>query len=833
MKEYLLVFFLFISFALHSQFTVKGTVVDEENQPLPYVNISIKRTTKGTSTDDYGNFEITIDKNIARLEFSYLGYKSVTKTVRKNDNFIKIILKEEENSLNEILVVTKPKKRLKKKENPAYNILKEIWKNKRSNGLKLTKYYEYKEHQTIQVGLDNLDSSYIKEVFKKDYETAINDMKYDEDGNNYYIPFFLEETIYHVYGNNVLNKRRKDIVAEKSDGVFDQGFIFNRMVNTFIDVNIYDDNFLVLNKSFVSPVSTVGFGTYDYVLNDSIITKDKKRYNIYFFPRRNEDFAFQGNFWVEGKNFSLTEIKMSVNKDINLNFVRSLSIEKEFSIENDTIFLPKKDFYSGNFTLLDKKETNKGLTITKLVDYSDFKLEVKKPDLFYDEQIEKYAPKQFEKPEDFWKQNSKPENANTYKLIDVVKDTKKIRNLTGLINTFASGYINMGTSLQAGPFWTFFAQNEIEGFRIKPSFRTFKTIDDRLRVNGYLAYGTKDKKLKFGGEAKYLLSYKPRISAGLAYVYDNDQLGAKLLNSNQLIGDPFGNGALFARGNNIFLSKVNKLITNINYQIKPNISVGLNFTNNSIVSADPNLFSIDYLKNNIVQSEIKDVTTDLSLTLTPGRFVYGLGVEQRFGKNLFPTIILNYKRGYEGFLNGSFSYDKLQFLYNQPIVLGQLGILDATVEGGKTFGTLPISLLSPIPANQTFSLVRNTFSLINYYDFVSDTYLTTHLEHHFNGFILNRIPLIKKLDLRSLVTFRAAYGTISQDNININRSSITYNAPDKNLYYEYGFGFENIGYGNLKFLRVDAIWRSNYNQVNTQIPQTPKFAIRIGIRPGL
>ena len=60
------------------------------------------------------------------------------------------------------------------------------------------------------------------------------------------------------------------------------------------------------------------------------------------------------------------------------------------------------------------------------------------------------------------------------------------------------------------------------------------------------------------------------------------------------------------------------------------------------------------------------------------------------------------------------------------------------------------------------------------------------------------------------------------------KSSIEYEAPTDKLYYEYGFGFENIGFGNIRPLRVDFVWRGDHKSIN-KLP-TPKFAIRVGIK---
>ena len=834
MKLKLFVFLLLTScFALTAQLKITGQILDTNNQPLPYVNIYFKNTTNGTSSDFNGRFELISKKKRGKIEISFVGYQSQSLKYNSKKTTFKIILEEASNTLDEVVIVTKPKKRLKKKENPAYRILKEIWSRKKKNGLKLVKNYQYKKLQTTQIGLNNLDSLFLKNIFKKEYKKVVQELPVSDNGVNYYIPLFLSETVKNIYGNNSINTEREDIEAEKKEGISQQeGFAFDRMSNTFNDIDIHQNNVMILKKSFVSPISTTGFETYDYVLHDSIIVDKKKFYSIYFFPRRNGDLAFEGNFQVADKNFSITKIKMRIHKDINLNFVRKLSFEKEYIIKDDSIYLPKKDVYIGDFTITDKDESNKGLTIKKSSDYSEYIFDKELPINFYSEKVLRYKPKQFKKTNKYWDSISKnSEKKNTYNLISSVKNKKKIKQITGVLNTLSTGYINLGGNFQFGQYWNTIVKNSVEGVKIKLGFRTFKTPDDRFRLSGFFGYGTKDKRYKFGTEAKYLVSYKPRIAVGASYLSDIEQLGGKLLSTNGLNANVFDPNALFSRGDNFFLSKVKRTSIKFDIELKKNLHVGFAIAHNIIESASPIDFKVDYLdKNNVIQSEVTDVSSDIYVAYTPGRFEYGFGVEQKMGRNLYPSLVFNYRRGYKGMLNGSFNYDKIQFKYSQPILLGKLGLLIATVDGGKTFGTVPITLLSPIPANQTYWLTKNTFSLMNYYDFVTDTYLSGHFEQHFNGLILNRIPLIKKLKLRSLITFKTVYGSISDDNISINKSNIQYVAPTDKLYYEYGFGFENIGYKNIRPLRVDFIWRGDHTSING-LP-SPKSAIRIGIKAG-
>jgi hypothetical protein len=761
---------------------------------------------------------------------SFLGFKSQTFRVNTTTKFLEITLEENASQLEEIIIITKPKKRLRKKENPAYKILREVWKHKKENGLKLVDAYQYKKLLSTEVGLNNLDSAFLKNIFKKEYHNIVSKLPYNQTGVNYYIPLFLNEKVVSVYGNNRKNLKREVIEAEKNGGAQKEGFVFKKLSNAFNNIDIYKNNVTVLKKSFVSPISTRGFETYDYLLYDSIVTNNRKQYQIYFFPRRNGDLAFEGSLWVADKNFAVTKIKMKIRKDINLNFARNISFEKEFIIKNDSIYLPKKDIYNGDFTFSDKDETNKGLSILKINYFSNYKFNKPLPAVFYSKKTKKIKQNQFKKSESYWNTIGHSKNKkDTYTLIKVIKNNRQVKNLTNTITTLSSGYLNITPTFQIGKFWNLVTKNNVEGLKLKLGFRTFKTTADRFRLSGFLAYGTKDKRTKFGLESKYLLSQDPRIAIGLAYLYDAEQLGGSLLSTNGLNAKAFDPNALFSRGDNFFLSLVNRSIFQFDLEVKKNLHVGFSFAHNKIKTAAKERFQIDYInQDGILKTDLTDVSTDLYVTYTPGRFEFGYGVVQKLGKNIFPAFIINYRRGYKNLLNGSYNYNKIQCNYKQPILLGKFGTLISILDVGKTFGTVPISLLSPIPANQTFWITNGTFSLINYYDFVTDTYASGHFEHHFNGFILNKIPLVKKLNLRSVVSYRTVYGSISKENSAINRSNVTYAAPTNRLYSECGVGFENIGYGNIRPLRIDYIWRGNHTSING-LP-TPKSAIRIGIK---
>lgn len=822
--------FLLISNFISSQTSVKGILTDEKNKPIASANIVFSGSNEGTLTNSSGAFILKSNNHYSNITISFMGFENkIIHLENQNTNKLTITLKEQASTLNEVTIKSRSRIRLKKKENPAYKILQNIWKNKKQNELKLCKFYEYEKYSTIELGIDNLDTAFVKKALKKDFDSIAIKMKTNSD-NKFFVPIEFVERNEKIYGNNILNKERIDIDGERVIGIKQQGKIFENIANTFQEIDVYQNNITILNKNFVSPISSEGFGTYDYELTDSTFVADKKQYIIRFFPKEPRDFAFRGSFTVDTKNFALTEIEMQTPKKMNLNFVRNFELTKTFAIQNDSIYLPLLNEYKGDFTLLTKDEKEKGAYVVKKEMYSNYLLNIPKEDNFYSAQTQQITTNQFEKDSTYWNNIQDDETKNLYKLVNVIKDSKKIKAVTGTIYTLSDGYIPLFKGFQTGNIWTTAARNQIEGLRLRFGFRTFISDDDRFRVEGFVAYGRKDKITKYGLEGRYLLSTSPRTIISAAFLKDNEQMGLTQFNGIHLLPEADkGSKALFNRGQNFFLSKIQKSMFRIDLEPSKNLHLGLVLTRNIIKSAAPNRFSLDYLDTNTgkIKSETTDVTSDLYLTYTPGKEVSGFGVDEKQGIKLHPTFMFNYKRGYKNVFGGSFNYNRLQMLYNNPISLGKFGIFDATIGAGKTFEPTPLSILTAVSSNQTYFLLPNTFALLDYYDFVADTYVEGHFEHHFNGFLMNKIPIIKKLNWRSLVTFRGVYGTISNGSKEINQSSILYVAPTK-LYYEYGFGFENIGYGNVRPFRLDFIWRSDFQNFNGSV--NPKFGIRIGLK---
>lgn len=832
MKQKIIWILFFIGvFGAKSQTSVSGKVIDEAGNPLPYANIIFKKSTIGTYSDDNGSFKLEANKNFNAIEVSLIGF--ATKEVKLKGNSVKnlTIVLEEGEVLAEVVVVSKPTKHLSKKENPAYRILQKIWKHKRKNGLQQTDYYQYKKYTSTELGLNRLDSVFLKKALKSDYQEIRNILSEKKFKQFFSMPMYLREEVENVYGDNKNKAIRTDMEAERTQGVVQTGFGLERISRAFQEFDIYENSFLILDKPFVSPVSEFGYGVYSYVLNDSIVRDGQKFYTIYFFPRSEQDLVFQGKFVVGDKNYAIESIEMYTIKETNINLVRNLSFAKYFKVLNDSIFLPEEDIYEGDFTILSKDEDEKGMYVKKTISYSDYLLNEPKNIDFYKENITKYKAYQFTKDTAYWGNFSNDtEMLKTKQLIEQVGDNRKIKGISDAINIISTGYFPLNKYSEFGSLWEALTFNDVEGSRFRFGVRSFQSPEDRFRSYFYGAYGTRDKKLKYGVSAKYLLFHQPRVVVGASFQDDYLQLGSVLQKDDSALDLKNSSNFWFARGENYYLTRNKKLQGVLDFGVaKSNLHFTLSGIYQKVKPADFDHFSIAYRdKNNNELTEYSDANLGFSITYTPKRNVYGYGVEQRYGRNTFATYKIKYTQGISGIRHSNFNYSKLEGMLSYPQPLWSIGMLRTTIEAGKTFGVVPLPFLSPSPANQTYSAVDRTFSLLDYYDFVNDTYVNVYLEHHFNGFIFNRLPLIKKTKWRSLIFARTSYGTISKENIDISLSNIVYNSPER-LYWEYGFGIENIGIGNFRPIRLDFVWRNDFNDVNGV--RNPKFGVRIRIRP--
>ncbi|MFB9056162.1 DUF5686 family protein [Mariniflexile ostreae] len=821
----LIAFFFFGAWSLISQTKVSGYVFDEFDEPVAYANVIFKGSTEGTITNEQGKFYLESKSTWPVMTVSFIGYETLQIALDKKVNYdLKFNLKEETAQLNQVLIVSGKQP---KKNNPAIDILRKIWEHKRQNGLKQFDQYHYDKYEKVEFDLNTIDSALITSKLFKGMEFVFNEVDTSRITGKTYLPIFINEAVSKVYGDTKLKKEKEVLEGNKNSGFSENQIIIDFIGDLYSDFNVYDNYLKFFDKSFVSPLSKTGINTYNYVLSDSSFIENKWCYNIIYYPRRKNELTFKGNFWVADTTFAIKKINLQASKSANINWVKEIYIEQDFEVLNDSLFLVKRDYMMSDFAFA-KKEKSRGVYGKRTTLYKNYKFNVPKDKKFYDQEVYNYNKDLYNRDDAFWKENRledlNKDEKGVYKMLDTLKTVKKFKRLYNLGSILGSGYIEFNTlPLDYGPIFSTFGFNEVEGIRLRAGGRTYFGTNDLWRLEGFTAYGLKDDKFKYGISGKWLLDKKSRFIISGGNRRDIEQIGASLTTSTDVLGRSLASSSIVGTGTNDKLTNVN--LTTLTLEVEPlrNLIFRVGGNYRTLSSASPT-FSLDYNTPDGVESEIKQYESTLSVSYFPKRKMTGYGVERSEANDGFPRILAQVSRGDKSVFESDFDYTKVQFSYLQPWQIGGLGRLYTTIEAGKTFGEVPLGLLSAIPGNQSYFSIYNTFSQLDYYEFVSDTYASFHFEHNFNGRFFSRIPLLRKLNLREIISLRGVWGEISKENIALNTTSNPNNivlvAPNDEPYWEYGFGVGNI----FKIFRIDFNFRGNYKDA-VNYPDARKFGV--------
>ena len=804
--------------AVGAQTKVGGKVLDEFGDPIAFANVVFKNSKEGVITNENGIFYFESDQDYSTLVISFVGFETQEIPLKKGLNAnLKIVLIQG-TTLKEVVVYTG---KTSKKNNPALDILRKIWERKRKNGLYMFDQYKYDKYEKVEFDMNTIDSAFMSSKVFKGMEFIFDNIDTSRITGKTFLPIFINESVSEVYGDNVKKKRKEILKANKNSG-FGNGDGVNTFIkDLYADYNVYDNYLKFFDKDFVSPLSRTGIHVYNYVLNDSMFIDNKWCYNIVYYPRRKNELTFKGDFWVNDTTFAIKKINLEASKSANINWVKEIYIEQEFEVLNDSVFLLKRDYMMSDFSF-SKKEESKGVYGKRTTVVKNHVFNEPKEDKFYRQEVNFYDNSVFNKSEEFWQENRfeklNENEAGIYKMLDTLQTVPKFKRIYDLATILGSGYIQVG-NFDFGPIFSTFGYNDVEGQRIRIGGRTYFGPHDKWRIQGYTAYGFRDQQFKYGISGRWMVNPNNRLILSAGNRRDVEQMGVSLTTSNDVLGRSFASSALFASGVNNQLTSVN--LTTLGFEIEPakNFILQTNFTYRTLKSASSE-FSLDYytdLTQTEIKSEVKQSEINLVVEYTPKRKTLGYGVDRMDVDFNYARVFLSYSNGFKGVLDSDFNYQKLQFYYRQPALVGGFGRLFTTFETGKIFGEVPLGLMGVIPGNQSWFVIENTYNLLNYYDFVADEYASLHFEHHFNGRLFSRVPYLRKLNLREIVGIKGVYGKVSDRNKLLNASGLNYIAPE-DVYWEYHAGIGNI----FKVLRIDCAWRGSY----LDMPDARKFAVR-------
>lgn len=718
-----------------------------------------------------------------------------------------------------------------KKENPAYAVLKKVWDKNYKNAFNSYENYKYEEYQKIEASFNNIDSAFSKKKLFKGMEFMFKEV--DSTKGKKDVPIYINESITDVYvRNNKVPHEKRIGIAQKASGFEDNQILIQTVQNLYKDFNIYENVLNFFDKGYTSPLSKDGFSVYEYELVEDATVEGELCYQIKYRPKNNAALAFRGVMYISKEAYAVKNITLNSVKNSDVNFVRGINADLTYYIINENSFIPVKSDITLDLSLANKKKTAKGIYVRRELSYKKFDYNKAEIEAELDKKPDKKPLLVDKKDEAYWVEHRHEElsdkDQETYANIEKLWQVPRFKTYVKVAETIGSGYINAWKAVDFGNLYSIYGSNGVEGSRLRLGARTFFSRNDLWRVQGYAAYGFRDKKFKFGGDVRYMINPNNRLTIGYGFRHDILQLGVQLMDSYGVMERTFASSSFASRGENNNLSWVTENTAQFSIEPMKNFQIRWDGSYREIKSAAPEFFKINYVKNGIEKSQINDANMAVSLIYRPKAKYSQYGLDRYEQFSLAPTYSLKYTKGFSGIINSDFDYDKIQFSYKGHLLIGPYGRSDVNLELGKTFGSVPLSLMSVVPGNQSYGLVANTFSQLNYYEFVADAYSSLIFEHHFNGWIFNKLPLIKKLKFREVAFLRGVWGSLEKKNIDMNRSSMVYSAPKEHVYYEYGFGIENIGLGNFRIFRLDFNWRGNY----LDRPDAQKFGMKFGMQWG-
>lgn len=829
---------LIYAFDAASQSTkITGKVMEAATgTPLSNVTISFKGTAIATKSDANGSFKISTDGPSALLQFNYIGLKSLTLNIKPGqEQSVLVEMMDDLENLSEVNISGSKHARYRNKDNPAVELIKNVIDHKPLNRVENYPEIQYKQYDRLQVSLSNLPDQFAKKKLFKNYQFLFQKQDPSKIGGKLLLPVYLQEKLSENFKTKNPDQTQSIITANKQVK-FDTLVIDNKGLSVYLermyeDINIYDNNVLIATTQFLSPIATTAPSFYKYFITDTITSSSSRIIELSFFPRNQTDLLLEGKLYIaDDGSFALKEAYLSISNRANLNFVRGVEVKQEFKqLEDKKYFLHRSELIV-DFGISQNK--GRGFTGQRTQVIEDFQTKItsNKPIFTGAKVIELSGSNQQSK--DFWINNRlEPVSDSTlqiYDNIDSLGKSKPFKRVMTIAGILFNGYYNTGP-YEIGPVYTFYNFNSLEGLKLRLGGRTTTEFSTRYYLEGYVGYGFTDKRWKGLASVAYSLNNKS------IYTFPQSFLKASVQRDTYVPGQELrGNSeddfiSSFRRGVN------NRFLYNDFYRLEyiqefaNRFSFNLGFRR---WTQQPAAALQYYSLEDDIPNFVPDITTsefNLSLRYAPNEKFYQ-GKRSRVAvNNRYPILNFRYAAGVKGLLGGQYDYHNFYGTLDKRFYMSQLGISDLKVETGYILGKLPYPLLAIHKANQSYAYQINAYNLMNFLEFVSDHYASINIDHGFAGFFLNKVPLLKRLQLREFVSLKALYGGVrNENNPDLDASLLQFQSNAAGIRTTYIFGNApyvegSIGLGNIfKFLRVDVVRRFNY----LDHPNAPKYGIR-------
>lgn len=840
------------SFALYAQSitSASGIVKDSlTGEPLSYVSVMFQNSTIGAMTDDNGVFNIQNDKGLTKLVVTSLGYENKTVNLKagQKNNALDILLRPTAFELSGV-EVRPTKEKYSRKDNPAVELIKQVIAHKDDNRIEAKDEYQTEAYEKLSMSLDNFNPDLDKNKFLKKFKFIKNYLDTSEFNGKPILTISVRETLSDKYYRKHPKTEKTLTKAKRMQGIdqtLEEGGSFTANLEEILQgVNIFENNINLLLNRFVSPLSsTLATSYYKYYIMDTLDVSGDKCVDLAFVPVNSQSYGFTGRLYITlDGNYSLKKIILDTPATINLNWVDKLRIEQEFKRMPDSTWVLSNENTYVNFYIVKGAQQ---LYAHQLRNFDKYEFNIQNGDSIFGLLGSNHVmPEATAQTDTFWIHNRHvPLKEKESALDDLLAQLRKVPAFNVIIKTaeiLITGYIpttadKNKSKFDFGPMNTTFSANHVEGFRMRVGGMTTANLNRHWFLSGYMAYGMDDRKLKYNGKLTYSLKKKEYHEGetpvnNISFIQEYD------------LYTP-GQDFLFTSKDNMFVAiKVGEPVTQMQYIRKSVLQYqkewlnGLSLTtwarnenNEAAGTLRYDRFNPDGTLTNIKSFNISELGAQLRFA--PGERVYNA----RGGKSsLFnlskdaPVFKLSHQLGIKNVLGSDFNYNHTELSAEKRIWLSSFGHIDAMVTGGKVWNKVPFPLLIMPNTNQSITIQPQSFNMMRALEFVTDQYVSFYFTYYMKGLILNRIPGVKWLRLREVISFSGVYGGLTDKNNPTLNPNGLYRFPEETSplgntpYLEASVGLENI----FKILRIDYYRRLTY----LDQPNIKKGGVRIALR---
>jgi hypothetical protein len=824
-KRLLLLILCAIDLPLLAQQTeVFGVVRDGiSKELLPFVNVRFKGSLKAVQTDLNGAYRIRTSEKTDSILFSFLGYETAAAAVRRGKTQeLNVDMGSGKIQLTEVLI--KEKKRRKREiDTAALYVLAQVIRNKPMNDPAQLESYHFEGYTKLSLGLLNAPDKFINRKIFRPFRFVFDNIDTTKEGN-IAIPGLIKETITHEWHRRKPEASRREVISDIVSGV-DHPSLSNLVSWQLRDLEIYKDQHVLIGHGFLLPFATGCRAIYRYYLTDTQLINGRVSYKLNFLPKSKDDIAFSGYAWIDSASWAVVTADLTPAISSNINYLNEYTVRQEFRLLSSGHWALCKEEMAAVASLFRKEKNKLSLLVRKTTVRRDIQANPEVSDTLFKSNRDILRPGASSMPRAYWDTARfiplESQEARIYTNSDTIKTVPAWKRYQWLINMTTTAFLQTGP-VEFGRFYQFVSRNNIEGTRLRMGLRTTRRFSKTFHFYGYGAYGLRDKRIKYEMNVRIMLP-RPNNNwhaMGFMYRYDLNQLGQL----NQLI--TFDNALtllLPARFNKIML--IRQFDATYEREWFRDFSTSLSYSQ-KVFYPIPGVF--DFTRKSeaggLPEQIGKFRTTEF---VTNARYCYKdkyfEGMYYRYYvPSGYPSIDFTYTMGVPRLAGGDYHYHKMVVNISQRLAT-RAGFSYYSLWAGGILGKVPYPSWFVTAGSFGWFYNRFNYALLKEFEFVSDRYVALWWDHYFDGYFLNKIPWVSKLQLREHVSFKMLWGDFSPARAALVDLPAGINQPARIPYMEIGFGLGNIA----KIFRIDFVWRLTYRDT----PGAPNFGVRVGIAP--